>query len=277
MIFTSFNKRKIHAGKYLALLLLFAMPNIYALEMTIIPLANARAEQLLPVIEQQLDEGSSASIYQNQIILNATAEEITKIRDLIKKLDIAGQQLRITIKIGNNDSSTSNTSSINNNTLNNNGLSISKKSRLGNTTTVIQRHSSNASGASSQGILATEGQPAYISTGSSTSYNQPTITANGNIVQTKEWKSAQTGFWATVWLNGNSVNIDLEQQKENLNQDNFIDSQQLQTHINGRLGDWIAIGTLHSQDKQHSYTLNSIENTTANNTNTIYLKVDRAE
>lgn len=270
-----FQHIKIRLG--IALFGLLLATRLLALEMSIIPLLNADAEQILPAIEQQLGEGSSASAYQNQIILNATAEETRQVKVLLATLDSAGRQLRIAVKTGSTGSVTTSGGSISNTGMDDSGIRISTNGRHKGTTTTIQRRTTTSTGSAQQGIRATEGQPAYITTGTSMAYNQPAMTSNGQIVQTRQWQDAKTGFWATARVNGETVSIELEQQQESFNSNTIINSQQLQTHVNGRLGEWIAVGTLHSQDNSTTRSLNSSQHSNNNQSGTIYLKVELAE
>ena len=62
-------------------------------EMTIIELSFADPQQIKPAIVPFLSQGSSVSVYQDQLILNVTAQELAKIRELLKQLDGAGQTI----------------------------------------------------------------------------------------------------------------------------------------------------------------------------------------
>lgn len=260
----------------------FILSNIIAInswaQMSIIPLNNAIAEQILPVIQSQLNDGGSATSYQNQIILNASVEETLKIKNLLETLDSAGKQLLITIKNNNSDNSNIAYAGISNANLNDQGLRITKKGfNTQTTTTRIEQRSIKNSSSGNQGLRVTEGYPSFISTGSSKIYTQPLITSNGTVIQNQEWKNAQTGFYATARVNGNYVSIDIEQEKQSFNNDNSINNQQLQTRVSGQLGQWIAIGTINNQETNNNRSFNSREKQRNTENNTIYLKVELAE
>jgi hypothetical protein len=267
--------RFFHLG-FLALLA-FITSYSWAQQMSIIPLNNAIAEQILPVIQSQLDEGSSATSYQNQIILNASAEETTKIKNLLQTLDSAGKQLLITVK-NNNNTSNINGGSISNNGINNKGITVTKHGiNTQTTTTRIEHHSIKNTGLGEQGLRVTEGYPSFISTGGAKIYTQPLMTSNGAVILNQEWKNAQTGFYATAWVNGNNVSISIEQEKQSFNNDSSMNNQQLQTRVSGQLGQWIAIGSINNQETISNRSLNSIEKRKASDNTMIYLKVELAE
>lgn len=246
--------------------------------MTIIPLNNANAEQLVSAIKSQLSDDSSVSIYQNQIILNATNEETAKIKNLISTLDAPGKQLLISVKNNSDGAITTTQGGFSNNNGSNPGIKITRNGlTTETTTTTIQHRSINNSGSGQQGIRASEGYPSFISTGSAKIYNQPTYNSNGKIVQNQEWHNAQTGFYATAWVNGPQVSIKIEQQKQGFNNDNSMNNQQLQTQVTGRLGEWIAIGNINTQDISNTRELNSMGRSKDVQNNTIYLKVELAE
>lgn len=246
--------------------------------MTVIPLNNADAEELVTAIEAQLSEDSSVSIYQNQIILNATAEETAKIKMLMVTLDTPAKQLLIAVKNNSQGSITTTQGGFSNNNSGTPGIKINRHGlNTETTTTTIEHRSVKNSGSGQQGIRASEGYPSFITTGSAKAYSQPLYNSNGQIVQNQEWHNAQTGFYATAWVNGNNVSIKIEQQKQRFNNDSSMDNQQLQTQVNGRLGEWIAIGSLNSQETINTRQLNSMGRSKDTQDNTIYLKVELAE
>ena len=67
-------------------------------ELTTIPVVYATPEQLAAVIKPYLSEGSSVSVYQNQLVLNVTREELDKTRELLERIDVAGRQLLVSVR-----------------------------------------------------------------------------------------------------------------------------------------------------------------------------------
>ena len=66
--------------------------------MTTIELSYANPQQIKAVIMPLLSEGSSVSVYQDQLILNVTADELAKTRELLKQLDSEGRQLLLSLR-----------------------------------------------------------------------------------------------------------------------------------------------------------------------------------
>lgn len=243
--------------------------------MVIIPIINADPQMLLPIIEQQLSQDSSVSIYQQQIILNAEPNEIEKITTLIKTLDQAGKQLRISIK--NNDSSQNQLAGIAVNGNDSPNITITKNGKLTTTTTTIRKANTQHTNNSQQGIRVTEGQSSFIQTGSMMRYNTPSYNNNGQITHNQEWQSAQSGFYATTWLNGDAVSITIEQQNQAFTNDNTISTQSLKTHINGRLGEWIPLAGINNSKKSYTRYINGQEQNNENSNIMLYIKVELAE
>jgi hypothetical protein len=231
---------------------------------SVIPVNNGTVEELVPVIEAQLGEGSSVSSYQNQIILNASDEETIKIKHLLDTLDHTGRQLLISVKNDNTG----------NMTLNNGSINQPKNSQF---SAQLQMRKMHNSGQDNQGIRATEGYPSFITTGSAIAYNQPALKSNGKIIQNQQWQNALTGFYATAWINNNEVSIKIEQEKQRFTSNTSMDNQQLQTRVSGKLGEWIAIGNVSSHNITNEHSFSSVTHNQDNQTSTIYLKVELAE
>jgi hypothetical protein len=263
-----------------SLILLSAFCSIaFANDITLIPLNNANAAQLLPILEKQISPASSISVYQNQLVVNASAEETVKIKSIVEMLDGSGKQLLISVKNSIGSTTTSREISINNGNINDSGLQIIHGNPNSETrvTRTYQQRGGSSNDNNTQGIRATEGYPAYISTGAAMAYNQPALTMSGQVIQTQQWQQAQTGFYATAWVNGETVSISIEQQKQGFNSNTSINSQVLETRVSGKLGEWIALGAINQQQNMHNQAINSRSRSGEMQNNTIYLKVELAQ
>lgn len=229
-------------------------------EMTVITLQRSNADQLIPAIAAQLGEGSSVTSYQNQIILNANAEETARVKNLIKQLDSQGRQLLISVKTDDNQSSSQNNTDVKI-THSQNG-STRTETRV---TTRVHSFGQQSQGQGLQSIRATEGMPSLISIGQSKAYNSESG---------QTWHNADNGFYATARVNNGIVNIAIEQQRAAFTSNDQRNQQQLRTSVSGRTGEWIVIGTLNNTAQQQTYRNGSSDNRRDHANRMIYLKVD---
>lgn len=229
---------------------------------------NADPQQLEAVIRQYLSRDSSVSVYQNTIIVNGTAEELSKTRSLIEQLDVAGKQLLISVKTDSSGSQQQSDVQVSGSVRGGSHVETTTK-----TTVTVREFKGTSRGAGNQGVRATEGQPAFISYGASAPVNSYRSTPGGRIVSGQEYIDAQTGFYASAWVNGNQVRVRIDQRREQL-QGRIIEGQQLQSEVSGQLGQWIPIGVIDSSRNNKSVGLSGYSGSKASGSEQIYLKVD---
>lgn len=226
---------KTTALRGLLLLLCFAS-NICAAQISIIP-TQRNAAQLVPLIQSQLGDGSSAQAYQNQIILNASAEETAKVKALLQQIDKVGRQLLITVK-KQGDAAQSQQQ-------NNTQVSVSKQGNSRTETRVtthIRGASASSQGYGEQSVRATEGLASFISIGKSRLYQ------DGD--QGQAWQPANTGFYITPFIHGDNVNLQIKQFDNQHRSQQHMAQQQLNSTVTGLLNQWILIGAINSASQQ---------------------------
>src|SRR5690606_22148188 len=92
-----------------------------------------------------------------------------------------------------------------------------------------------------QTVRVTEGMAAYIATGISAPVQSYTVGSDGRRYYQQDYVSAVAGFYATTWVNEGTVRISIDQSNNQL-QGQTIATQQLQSEVTGRLGQWLPIG-----------------------------------
>jgi hypothetical protein len=244
--------------------------------LTTIAINYASPEQLVTVIKPYLSAGSSASAYQNQLVLNVTPEELAKTRELLRQLDAAGRQLRISLRTDGSGSDSRQ------------GVDVNAAIKAGDTvitngpggrvtetrTTVrVQNQHGSSTGDGNQSVRATEGMPAYIGTGMTAPVQSYSVGPDGRQYYQQEYVNAASGFYATTWVNGDTVRVSIDQSNDRLH-GQTIATQQLRTEVNGRLGEWLPIGGLTDTSSQHSSGLGSRGTSARSSSTQLFLKVD---
>ncbi len=246
---------KAAAVRGLLLLLCFAS-SICAAQVSIIQ-TQRNAAQLVPLIQSQLGQGSSAQAYQNQIILNASAEETAKIKALLQQVDKAGRQLLITVK-KQGDAALSQQQ-------NNTQVSVRKQGNSRTETrvsTTIIGASASGQGYGQQSVRATEGLASFISIGNNRLYQ------DGD--QGQAWQPANTGFYITPFIHGDNVNLQIKQFDNHHLSEQQIAQQQLNSTVTGLLNQWILIGAINSESQQRQ----RLNTQTQQSNSQIYVKVE---
>jgi hypothetical protein len=231
------------------IMLLFSLWASVALaqrQMTTIELSYANPQQIKSVIIPLLSEGSSVSVYQDQLILNVTAEELAKTRELLKQLDSAGRQLLVSLRsdgIGSDSRRSVDVDAA----IRTGDTTISTGTGGRNTETRTSVRVNDYRGASTdngnQSVRATEGMPAYISTGMTAPVQSYTTGPDGRRYYQQDYVDAVSGFYATARVNAGVVQISIDQSNNQL-QGRTIATQQLQSQVSGALGQWLPIGVI---------------------------------
>jgi hypothetical protein len=205
-------------------------------EVTTIAVNYASPEQIVAAIRPLLSPGSSVSAYQNQLVLNVTPEELAKTRGLLQKLDVAGRQLLISLR---SESSGGNSRR---------GVDVDGVVKSGDTVVTTHRggHYSEekttvrvtddrgtSTGNGSQAVRATEGMPAYISTGMIAPVASDSVAPDGRPYYRRDYVQAVTGFYATTRVNDGIARITIDQSNDALN-GRTISTQQLRSEVSDR-------------------------------------------
>ena len=154
----------------------------------------------------------------------------------MEKLDADGRPLLISVKT---DSGHSQQQTDNNARITHKSDNEHSETRI---TTTTRTTGASGEGGGQQSVRATEGVPAFIDIGQSRVYN--------NKDKGSSWQHAGSGFYATAWINGDRVSVNIEQKQAAFSGDSRIDAQQLNTRMNGRIGQWMPLGTLSGYHRQ---------------------------
>jgi hypothetical protein len=215
-------------------------------KLTSITVNYASPEQLLTVIKPYLSDGSSVSVYRNQLVLNVTADELSKTRDLLKRLDMAGRQLLVSLRTdgaGSNSQRSVDVEGVikSGDTIITNGPG--GRSTETRTTIRTQDYRGTTADSGNQAVRVTEGMPAYIATGITAPVESYVIGPDGRRYYQQDPVSALSGFYATAWVNDGMARISIDQSNDQF-AGQAIATQQLQSEVSGALGEWLPIGVI---------------------------------
>jgi hypothetical protein len=259
----------------LALTLTTTWPALAATE--IVPLNYRMADEILPLAQSLLGNEGSVNAYGNQLIVNAAPSKIAELRDLLSQLDTAPRRLLISV-----DSSEGGFSD-------DRGYSVDGAIRAGDVELEAgrgQRHGSNqvrilrrdtsSRGGGIQQVQTNEGYPALIQIGQSVPLTNSSSDGYGQIYNQTQYRDVTRGFYVTASLSGERVHLNINSNRDRLNQSRpqVIDVQQTQTQVSGRLGEWIPFGGISEQFQSSQNSLGQRYSTQGRENLSLRIKVE---
>jgi len=248
-------------------------------EMTTIAVHYMAATQLAEVIRPHLSQGSSVSVFQNQLVLNATPEELARTRALLQQLDVRGKQLLVSLRTDGTGSDSQRgvdvqgTIRSGDTVITNRPGGIATESR---TTVRVQNHAGTRRDNGDQSVRVTEGTPAFIGTGMTAPVQTITVGPDGRRYYQQDQINAVSGFYATTWVNDGVVRISIDQSNDQL-QGRAVATQGLRSEVSGPLGQWIPIGAINTSATQQDGGLASRGQSSQASSTQLFIKVESLE
>ena len=200
----------------------------------VITLQNRTSTDLLPIAQNFIGKNGKVSAYGNQLIVEAPAQKIQNLENLLSQLDKPARRLLITV-----DTSDTNLPAPAANT-----RVISTASRDGG----IQQ------------IQATEGVPALIQTGQSVPLTSLRTDAYGRVLTQTDYRDVTRGMYVTANVTGETVHLAISSHRDRMSQEqpDVVNIQNTDTQVSGPLGQWITLAGINGQSQagQQAGTLN---------------------
>ena len=238
------------------------------------------ADEVLPVAQSVLGNEGRVTAYGNQLIVNAAPEKISELRSVIEQLDAAPQRLLISVD--------TNESGIRNDL----GYRVDGSASIGNAEIIagegeingkdqvrIIRNNTSSSGSGVQQIQATSGYPALIQVGQSVPLTTTSTGPYGQQYSNTQYRNVTKGFYVTATVNGDRVQVSISSNNDRLSrsQPGAIDVQSTDTRVNGRLGEWITLGGVSSQNQSQDNGFLQRYSTGGKDDMSMRIKVDAVE
>ncbi|WP_319405093.1 hypothetical protein [uncultured Desulfosarcina sp.] len=223
----------------------------YGGQLAVIELKHRQADDLIPAISPFLAPGDTLSGMDYFIFLNTTPENLARIRSIIAHLDQATPQLAITVVQGENAIDQLRSVDISGSVSIGDNVTVGVGDHRGMPDDSINvdaqsRHSTNR-GSDIQRILVQDGATATVYMGLSVPVAMDSPTFQGmRYHQIQAYREMLTGVHVTPRISGNRVTLEIETQRDQPSGDNpgVFHTQQIRTQVQGRLNEWIEIGSL---------------------------------
>lgn len=238
-----------------------------AQSLEILTLRHRRADEVLPLLQPFVAPGGVINGQGYQLFVRTTPGNLAELQRLLAQIDRAPRQLMITVRQdvdGRSDQQQ----------LGADGSVIVTERGPRGTVTIESRNSrSITTRGTNQSIRVSEGSSAYIAIGRAIpmAFRQWVPTRSGvTEVQGTVWMDAITGFYARPSVGGDQVSIELSPQDMR----ETSSGTRLATTVQGRLGEWIAVGGVGVDERSDSRGMLSSGSRGETSQRGVWLKVD---
>ena len=248
----------ISAGVLIFFLLLVPSAIASGGQMAVIELKHRPADDVIPVISPFLGPGDTLSGQDHFIFLSTTPENLTRIQSVIAHLDQASRQLAIRVVQGENAVDQLSTVDMSGSVAIGDGVTVGVGDSLGQAgdsiTVDAQSNQRTRRSSDIQQVLVENGATATIYVGLSAPVAMDRLRHKGmRYHQIQGYREMLTGVHVTPRISGNRVTLEIETRLDQPAGDStgVIRSDHIQTEVQGRLNEWIDLGsTLGASNRQ---------------------------
>lgn len=243
----------------------------------IITLQHRFAQDILPMIEPLLGPDEAARAIDNHLVVSASADRLVQIEALVKQLDVARKNVRITVShsAGNESQRL--------------GVGATGRGRVGDVEIALPRNaregvnidlydsSVHSEGSGTEFLSVVDGERAFIRVGQSIPYTQQWVVLTRRYVhvqQSTEFHDITTGFAVRPRYVGDLVELEITPRIASLSHAGFIDFEELSTVVRISPGEWFDLGGNMQNRDEVSREILSIERSSAESKSTLRIRVD---
>lgn len=281
--------------------LLICSGGLHAQQLEVIPLQHRPAELILPALRDVAGPATQLSAAGNQLVVRATAAEMSQLKALIQQLDQPLAQFRISVRQqGQNSQSGRGVDGGYTYNQGQGGLRVGRITLDGrplppertagtrtttsngqhSSTVTVRQYSTRDNSNTTQQLSAVEGYPAYIETGQQVPFLSRHYDRYGHTAE-QSYQPVVTGFYVTLSMSGNDrVTLDLATTRQSVAQQSrrgtTVDTVGYQSTINVPLGEWIDLGSTVQSGNHQTAGIAEHRSVHDRDNFNLQLKVDRA-
>jgi type II secretory pathway component GspD/PulD (secretin) len=257
---------------------LFATTTFAETAFKIFTLQHRFASDLLPVVGQMVGADGTASGIDNQLIIRAQPERMREIEALVAQMDTVRINRKITVSTNSiAQSQRERTEASGNVRMGKVTIGNDRRARQNTGNIDIERNSSNTQQNSNQFINVLDGERAFIRVGQLVPFTQEWVTITRRYIQVDrftDWQEVATGFAVRPRTLGNEVELEITPRIARMNNQGFIDFEELTTVIRTPLGSWVDIGGTMQQNDEVSRKILGIQISTSQQKYSLNVKID---
>jgi type II secretory pathway component GspD/PulD (secretin) len=239
---------------------------VFAQSLEVIELKHRTAQELIPALRPLIAPGGALSGQDYTLFVRTSPGNLAEIRKVVAQLDRQQRQLLVSVRTATRQE------------IEREGVAVSGELSTQGARARVSGVDSNAQadrgGVASVAVL--EGNSALIDNGSSVPIVTAVIGAGGR----RPWLGAQTeyrdlpnGFVVTPRVSGETVILDIQQRSDAL-RGGHIETQQVQTQVSGRLGEWIPLGGVTSSSVTRQHGIGGRSYSTLSDDRNVWVKVE---
>ncbi len=257
---------------------LFATITSAGTEFKIFTLQHRFASDLLPLVDPMVGADGTASGIDNQLIIRAQPERMREIEALVSQMDAARVNRKISVSTSNQiQSQQERTEASGKVKIGRVIVGNDNRARPNTGNIDIERNTSNTQQNSNQFINVLDGERAFIRVGQLVPFNQEWVTMTRRYIQVDrftDWREVTTGFAVRPRMLGNEVELEITPRIARMDNQGFIDFEELTTVIRTPLGSWVDIGGTMLQNDEVSRKILGIQNSSSQQKSSLSVKVD---
>lgn len=258
----------------------FSAQVISATEFKIITLQHRFATDILPIIQPLVGSDGAVTGMQNQLIIRASAEKMSEIEQVIANLDVARQNLKITVSRQSNQQAERNGFTMNGRKQSG-SIEIGTRSYPKNSADGVQlnieNNQQNSHASSQQFVNVIDGEHAFIRVGQSVPFTQEWLTLTRRYLRmqkTTEFVDISTGFSVRPRIIGDQIELEITPRIAQLNQSGFVDFEELTTIVRVNKGEWLDLGGIMQQKDEVSRAILSQQTQSQSQENQLSIRVE---
>lgn len=277
----------------LIILLLVGMPLHAELTLETIELQHRTAEEVINVLQPMVQNGGSLSGTGYKLFIKSTPENIEQLRSMISTIDIAPNQLLISVTMD-RTVLTQNQQAAARVTINGKAnVSIGERpsgpasadahieTNNGNIKydTRVSESRQTERTPQMQQVRVTEGLWATIKTGQAIPLATRSRNPDGTVTETVTYQAVATGFQVLPRINGDKVILTIRPQAQSPTPSSggAYQTLEMESTVTGQVGKWLTLGSVEESHQSAGTGLTLSTQTRSKEYNQIFVKVDRLQ
>ena len=250
-------------------------------EVDVIQLRHRTAEQVIPILQPLLDQGGALSGMQSSLIIRSSRQNIEEIRKVVATIDTVPRRLMIYVRQDSAAEMARRRATVSGRVSSGDAsVGVNHPGREDGVNARILDTRSTGDDSFSTQVQATEGNPAFISTGVSVPVPTTTVTRviNGRVVSdsSTDYRDIESGVYVVPRLSGDIVTLEISPQRDTPSRYAYgsANIQHLNTTASGRLGEWIELGGIAQSSGSQGSGILSSRSASDRSTRSIWVKVE---
>jgi hypothetical protein len=234
-------------------------------QLEILTIRNRPAQDLVPLVRPLVGPGGSVTASGSKLIVSASPQALADVARVVRELDVpprslwisvtqerdsgeSGQAAEVAGRVGSGGVSVQQPQTIETR----NGTRVERRSGRSVVSGAFAGSSASETGSLTQSIAALEDRPAFISIGETRPVGTtvPVVGSDGSVgvAEGTLLPEASRGFYVIPRLSGDFVTLEVAVSGDRFATGGALELQRLETTASGRLGEWIPLGQLASEE-----------------------------